>query len=744
MKRLMLLILFVFPFLQVAAQDTSCPSSTALPLEIGGWAHVREGITVRLRETPSTSANILTEMRGGERFIVMDESRCAEGLRWWLVSSYYGLQGWAAEGQGENYFLVKTERRQAPAAPPEENADLPEIDTANQIETWGYGLPTATSWSADGATLAVATTAGILLYNADDPDTEPTFLAAQADAYSDIAFNPVINHQLLATDDSGGVWLWNIESVESTLFAALEGAASGAKFNADGSVIFARTDEWIYVWDAETGERTHALFSDYAGEPQSESQHAISADGTTIVTTEYGYPVQVWDISGAEAVVTELSPLVPNSWFKPLAFSADNTQLYGGTLEGMYGWSWQTGEATIFEWGDMDRTPNFDGGFMLEDGRLLTFDFPYDVKLWNDDPQPIDTLELNGLQSWYGMSVSPDARHAAGLASYGGLWVTLVIIDLETLDLVYESDPFTEITFMTASNVSLAYNGQPGVMTLRDLDTAEIVDTVPYSGGDIIAMAMSDDGQQFVLCPGPGSPGGYIFYPTLYGFNLNDSKEGELLYSVSSDELSQFNVSCGWVVYDGDDFLTDTFSPYGGYAAYGERQVFVFPDGMSSHLHGAEVDGSALWVSGQNIGVYRVDLATGELEQKFEPSVENEENSGNYFRSLSDLADNRLAVVGNSGGRSVLIYDTETEETLFSLDSESPITALTFSPDGSTLVTGHDDGSIRQWDAATGEVLGQVGRAARSITSLVFNSDATRLYSAGSDGVGRVWNMERE
>ena len=70
-------------------------------------------------------------------------------------------------------------------------------------------------------------------------------------------------------------------------------------------------------------------------------------------------------------------------------------------------------------------------------------------------------------------------------------------------------------------------------------------------------------------------------------------------------------------------------------------------------------------------------------------------------------------------------------------DSFSPDNQLVFSPDSTTLARGGVDGSIRLWNARTGELIGKLDNSA---ASLGFTPDGTRLVGAHKNEL-RVWNM---
>jgi WD40 repeat protein len=80
----------------------------------------------------------------------------------------------------------------------------------------------------------------------------------------------------------------------------------------------------------------------------------------------------------------------------------------------------------------------------------------------------------------------------------------------------------------------------------------------------------------------------------------------------------------------------------------------------------------------------------------------------------------------------------DTSEVPLELDSQGGINwvrAVSFSPDGETLIAGGPDGLVRAWDAATGEVVGEPVEVGGDIFDVAFDPDGRRLVVA--------WNGER-
>ena len=71
----------------------------------------------------------------------------------------------------------------------------------------------------------------------------------------------------------------------------------------------------------------------------------------------------------------------------------------------------------------------------------------------------------------------------------------------------------------------------------------------------------------------------------------------------------------------------------------------------------------------------------------------------------------------------------------------SPCLCAAFSPDGRLVVSASEGRSLRLWDAATGEPIGEPlqGHTGR-VVSVAFSSDGTRIVSASSDDTLRLWD----
>ena len=75
-------------------------------LVVGGRGHISpNGFPNNLRAQPGESGQFLGEIQPSGEVTVLDGPRCASGISFWLVD-YNGSQGWTAEGQGQEYWLI--------------------------------------------------------------------------------------------------------------------------------------------------------------------------------------------------------------------------------------------------------------------------------------------------------------------------------------------------------------------------------------------------------------------------------------------------------------------------------------------------------------------------------------------------------------------------------------------------------------------------------------------------------------
>ncbi len=104
-----------------------------------------------------------------------------------------------------------------------------------------------------------------------------------------------------------------------------------------------------------------------------------------------------------------------------------------------------------------------------------------------------------------------------------------------------------------------------------------------------------------------------------------------------------------------------------------------------------------------------------------------------------------LATVTEDG--TVAFWDMATHRRIGEtpIDHTAQIAAVAWSPDGTTLATASRDDTVRLWDAVTHERIGAPLRGHRGgVTSVVFSPDGSTLATGGNDHTVRLWDVATE
>ncbi|MBY0455984.1 MAG: hypothetical protein K2V38_01455, partial [Gemmataceae bacterium] len=96
-----------------------------------------------------------------------------------------------------------------------------------------------------------------------------------------------------------------------------------------------------------------------------------------------------------------------------------------------------------------------------------------------------------------------------------------------------------------------------------------------------------------------------------------------------------------------------------------------------------------------------------------------------------------------SGNEDLGVWDAESGQLLARTADQAGdwATALAVAPDGRTVASGHDGGSLRLWDATTGHLAGEFrAHPRKAVSAVAFSPDGRFVATAGEDRSVRVWD----
>lgn len=99
---------------------------------------------------------------------------------------------------------------------------------------------------------------------------------------------------------------------------------------------------------------------------------------------------------------------------------------------------------------------------------------------------------------------------------------------------------------------------------------------------------------------------------------------------------------------------------------------------------------------------------------------------------------------GSSKLGQLLVYEWQSESYILKQQGHfDSLNALTYSPDGSRVVTAAEDGKIKVWDVISGFCLVTLEGHTSSVTAVQFAKRGQVLFSASLDGTVRAWDLIR-
>ena len=386
----------------------------------------------------------------------------------------------------------------------------------------GKGRINEIAYSPDGTRLAVASSIGIWIYDAQTGE-ELDLLIGPTSGVRSVSFSP--DGQTIASVD-GTIRLWDTDT--GTHRRTLTGSPLSVAFSPDGNTIASGSwDDTIRLWDAHTGRHIRTL----TGHTDDVNSVAFSPDGNTIASGSDDETICLWDAHTGRHIrtLTGHTDTVNSVAFSPdgktiaswgsdrtirlwdadtgeylriltgytlsVAFSPDGKTIASGGWEEIRLWDADTGRNIQTLTG---HTGSVSSVAFSPDGKTIASGGGWEenaVRLWDADTgRNIRTLTGHtGLVS--SVAFSPDGKTIAS----GGGWedYTVRLWDADTgrniRTLTGHTDDVNSVAFSPDGN-TIASGSDDETIRLWDADTGTHIQTLTGHTDDVNSVAFSPDG----------------------------------------------------------------------------------------------------------------------------------------------------------------------------------------------------------------------------------------------------------
>ena len=90
-----------------------------------------------------------------------------------------------------------------------------------------------------------------------------------------------------------------------------------------------------------------------------------------------------------------------------------------------------------------------------------------------------------------------------------------------------------------------------------------------------------------------------------------------------------------------------------------------------------------------------------------------------------------------------MLWNASTGDLIRTFDHGWYISSVTFSPDGTQILTGSWDGDVKLWNVATRERIRTLSGHASGVNSVAFSPDGTKILSGSYDKTAKMWDAAK-